>query len=81
MAANLDRDGDDVIGNAAGVVDAEHVQRAAERDPRADAHREVEDLGVGVRGVQAGEEVVVDRVGESSANRSAYSIASRSRSE
>ncbi len=45
------------------VVEPEDVQRATEREPAADAHREVEDLGIGERrGAHARVERVVDRV-------------------
>jgi hypothetical protein len=43
----------------AGGVDAEHVVEPAEGDPRADAHRQLDDLGVGVGHVHAGPEVLV----------------------
>src|SRR5207237_9656696 len=50
-------------GEPAGIVDAEHVQCAAEREPAPHTHGEVEDLGVGeARGAETREESVVDRV-------------------
>jgi hypothetical protein len=46
--------------DAAGAVDSEHAHGPPEPDPCADAHRQVEYLGVAVRGAESREELVVE---------------------